>query len=288
MSAVTNREIRSRAADTVRFNLGRIILLTVTALAVPALIYLLGAADNIMVTFSGMADKISRYGAQYYSDDAYLNAFSTAFVSTGVFSLLAILAAMVLDVGYRRGLQHLACHEQVKASAMLPHWKHIPGCIGLTLWMMLKLLAWGLPGLLVNFLGFLLLSDGIAAGEAVEIIGDILLLALYLPAVYRYMLAPHVFAEDPTVGVYDAVLRSKTMMAHRKWQLFCLTLPYELGIVGVWVALIALMAIFSTTGFMGAFAVWLVLVLFMAVVAATFYLTMLTQMAITHYYLAHK
>ena len=288
MSAVTNKEIRSRAADAVNFNLGRVIMLSVTALAVPLLLNFWGASSSIVTTLSGMAEKITRYGADYYTAETYLNTLAAAFTSTGVFAVLASLASMVLQVGFTRGLQRLANHEPVKAGVLLPHWKHIPGCVGLRMWLALKTLAWALPGLLVETLGVMFMTEGVAAGEFIQIVGRILQAALVIPATYRYMLAHHVFAETPEVGVYDAVARSKSIMATRKWQLFCLTLPHALGIVGVWVALIALMAIFATTGFMGAFAVWLVLVLFMAVVAATAYLCMLAGMAIACYYLAHK
>ena len=288
MSAVTNKEIRSRAADAVNFNLGRAILLAVTALGIPALIYFFGAASNIVTTFSGMVEKIARYGADYYTDEAIVNAFAAAFGGVGLFSVLASLASMVLHVGHMRGLQRLASHEPVKASVLLPHWKHIPGCIGLRLWLTLKTFAWMLPGLLVDFLGFMLSSDGVAVGELLQFIGGILEFALVVPATYRYMLAYHVYAETPEVGVYDAVERSKTIMANRKWQLFCLTLPHELGIVGIWAAFILLISIFALTGLSGAIAAWLLLVLILVALGATAYLFMLAGMAIACYYLAHK
>lgn len=288
MSAVTNKEIRSRASDAVNFNLGRVILLSLTTLAVPVILYFWGAASNIVTTLSGMADKITRYGAEYYTAEAYLNNLTVAFGNAGVLAILASLTAMVLDVGYIRGLQHLAAHEPVKASILVPHWKHIPGCIGLRLWLSLKMFAWALPGVLVNMLGGMLVSDGVAAGEFILFVGAILEAVLTIRAAYRYMLAYNVYAEAPEVGVYDAVLRSKSIMASRKWQLFCLTLPHVLGVIGVWVALVLLFSIFATVGLSGALAAWLLIVLLLAAVAATAYLVILANMAVTCYYLAHK
>ncbi len=41
-------------------------------------------------------------------------------------------------------------------------------------------------------------------------------------AAYRYAMAPFIMAQDPNVGIREAVNRSKDMMQGRKWKLFCL------------------------------------------------------------------
>ena len=41
-------------------------------------------------------------------------------------------------------------------------------------------------------------------------------------AAYRYAMAPYIMAQDPNVGIREAVDRSKAMMVGNKWRLFCL------------------------------------------------------------------
>lgn len=54
-------------------------------------------------------------------------------------------------------------------------------------------------------------------------------LLLIIPGIiasYRYAMAPYIMAQDPTVGIREAVDRSKQMMQGRKWQLFCLQFSF--------------------------------------------------------------
>lgn len=62
-------------------------------------------------------------------------------------------------------------------------------------------------------------------------------------AAYRYSMAPYIMAQDPNVGIREAVNRSKEMMAGRKWKYFCLHLSFigwailclfTLGIGALW------------------------------------------------------
>ena len=45
-------------------------------------------------------------------------------------------------------------------------------------------------------------------------------------AAYRYALAPYLMAENPNMGVMEAISRSKELMAGNKWRLFCLHLSF--------------------------------------------------------------
>ena len=74
---------------------------------------------------------------------------------------------------------------------------------------------------------------------------------------YRYAMAPYIMAQDPNVGIREAVNRSKEMMQGRKWKLFCLHFSF-LG----W----ALLSIFT----LGIGLLWLSP--YMAAAEAAFYL----------------
>ena len=285
MSAVTNREVRARAADTVRYQFGRVVLLTLTAIGLPILLYLAGCWASMLGTASSAISALANYGANTYTDTILASSLLAALTDIGVFAVLAIVVSLLLQVGYARGLQKLGNGEAVKASVLLPHWKHILGCLGLPLWVGVKTLAWGVPGFLVQTLGALL-GDG-GAGTFVSILGDILYYALVIPASLRYALAIHAFADNPEVGVFDAVETSKAMMRYRKWQLFCLTLPYALIIIAVWVGYIvfvALGAAWAST----ALGAWLIVVLLLAAIATTAYMGMKSAVAVACYYNAHK
>ena len=45
-------------------------------------------------------------------------------------------------------------------------------------------------------------------------------------AAYRYRLAPYLMAENPNLGIREAVNMSKELMAGHKWRLFCLNLSF--------------------------------------------------------------
>ena len=45
-------------------------------------------------------------------------------------------------------------------------------------------------------------------------------------AAYRYRLAPYLMAENPNLGIREAVNMSKELMAGHEWRLFCLDLSF--------------------------------------------------------------
>ncbi len=73
-------------------------------------------------------------------------------------------------------------------------------------------------------------------------------LLLFVPgiiAAYRYAMAPYIMAQNPDVGIREAVNRSKEMMQGRKWKYFCLQLSFigwsilcvfTLGIGALWLS----------------------------------------------------
>ncbi len=54
-------------------------------------------------------------------------------------------------------------------------------------------------------------------------------LLLFIPGIiasYRYALTPYLMADDPELGVLDAIRKSKQLMKGNKWRLFCLQMSF--------------------------------------------------------------
>jgi len=71
----------------------------------------------------------------------------------------------------------------------------------------------------------------------------LLLIVPGIIAAYRYILAPYLMAENPSLGVKEAVEQSKALMKGHKWRYFCLGLSFigwamlsalTLGIGSLW------------------------------------------------------
>lgn len=289
MASVTNSSIRSRAQDVVNYNLPRVIMLHLALWAVPLAILcfsLTEISSTLYDTFTSLLYTVAVAEADTYAASAVLQLIASAWPCI----LLASLAGMVLNPGFLRGMQQLGSGVPVKGSVVISRWRHALGAIGLVLWIGVKTWAWGLPGDLLLSLSQLLASDGSSISGLIEFIGSVLYAVLVIPATLRYALALHVFADTPEIGVFDAVERSKQLMACRKWQLFCLTLPYALGMVAVWVIyyIVLLILMVTYSGAVTGFTAWLVVVLLLAALAATAYLSFFSTMAVACYYNAHK
>lgn len=54
-------------------------------------------------------------------------------------------------------------------------------------------------------------------------------LLLFIPGIiasYSYAMAPYLMAENPDIGIMEAINRSKELMSGNKWRLFCLHLSF--------------------------------------------------------------
>ena len=122
---------------------------------------------------------------------------------------------------------------------------------GLTMWVTLKTFLWMLPGyglMMLAFIALIALIIVVYSGvelsalpfspEAFIIViysmmgaGVVLMMALGLPASYRYMLSLYILADKPDTRVFDCVNQSKAMMKGHKWQAFRLLLPILLTLL---------------------------------------------------------
>lgn len=315
MTHAPNPTLRDRASFTLRMHLERIIMLNLAVLAATYLVNGLGLFTSFSGVFENLEDMFesSRYRSSSSFDfEAILAPLMSGLGTASILSLVSTVFGAILNTGYIYGLILLAQDTPVKGSVLICRWKHALGSIGLNLWIAVKTAFWALPGLGVILMSGAISSAttiSIAAGyekayerrdydyepsefgyglaKFVAIVGLILIVALLIPATMRFAMGTYAFAEKPSMGVYDAVEYSKRMMYGRKWQLFCLTLPYILGMVGL---VLAVALINWLLGLMEAGAVIAFLTPFMSigVIVGFYYLGLLAQVATAHFYNEYK
>jgi hypothetical protein len=97
---------------------------------------------------------------------------------------------------------------------------------GVQLWAGLKTGLWCLPGVGLVILGSeLTLYDMAEIGNAVMVIGVVLMLVLGLRAVLRYTMATTLLADEPDRGIRDCVKFSTALMQGRLWQYIRVGVP---------------------------------------------------------------
>lgn len=181
-----------------------------------------GAGDSSStVTFQQIVDRSSESDALYFSDalNAFLAspAFKAAMVFFSLVGLLFLLIGGAVELGLNRYSLDLVTRQNPPAFRTLFSRFCIWGkAFGLRIVASLFILLWSL----------LFIIPGIVAS-------------------YRYALAPYLMAENPSIGIMEAIQRSKELMRGNKGRLFCLQFSFfgwyllgalTLGIGTLWVA----------------------------------------------------
>ena len=135
--------------------------------------------------------------------------------------------------------------EAVTVKAAFSRMRMTFKAFGLNMWIALKTFLWMLPGyglmlllMIVMIVMLVLMEYGaiepltrsdldvfMLAFGGLMTLSMALMLALGLPASYRYLLSLYILADKPDTRVFDCVKQSKAMMLGHKWQAFKLTLP---------------------------------------------------------------
>lgn len=194
----TASEFRRIARDKLRGHWGRSILVTfiVTLICGMSGIYNLmrdlGHMDYDLL-FSG---NYSDFLAGYTSVEAAGGTFGTL-ISLAL-SIAVILLSGALSLGHcKYYIDLVAENRQDEVSVIFSRFDIFLKAMGLNLFMGLFIWLWSL----------LLIVPGIIAS-------------------YRYRLAPYLMAENPNLGIREAVNMSKELMDGHKWRLFCLELSF--------------------------------------------------------------
>lgn len=193
----TASEFRRIARDKLRGHWGRSILVTfiVTLICGMSGIYSLmrdlGHMDYDLL-FSG---NYSDFFAGYTVETA-VDTFGTLVLFA--LSIAVILLSGALALGHcKYYIDLVAENRQDEVSVIFSRFDIFLKAMGLNLFMGLFIWLWSL----------LLIVPGIIAS-------------------YRYRLAPYLMAENPNLGIREAVNMSKELMDGHKWRLFCLELSF--------------------------------------------------------------
>ena len=153
----------------------------------------------------------------FFTSPAVVRASAAVLPIVTVLALIQLLIGGAVELGLKRYNLDLLTHENPPAFATLFSRFCIWGrAFGLRFMTSLLIFLWTL----------LLIIPGIVAS-------------------YRYALAPYLMAENPDMGVMEAIARSKELMKGNKWRLFCLELSFigwhllcmlTLGIGYLWLA----------------------------------------------------
>lgn len=194
----TASEFRRIARDKLRGHWGRSVLVTfIVSLicgisSIYNLIRDLGHMDYDLL-FSG---NYSDFLAGYTSVETAGSVFGT--LMSLALSIAVILFSGALALGHcKYYIDLVAENRQDEVSVIFSRFDIFLKAMGLNLFMGLFIWLWSL----------LFIVPGIIA-------------------TYRYRLAPYLMAENPGLGIREAVNMSKELMAGHKWRLFCLELSF--------------------------------------------------------------
>ena len=162
------------------------------------------------------------------------------FLTLTAIEFLLTPALMVL---LNRTLLDAARKREVKLSTSLSYLRYSPKALVTTLWMLLRVYAWMLPGS-VLMLGAAFLPPLLAL--PLEYAGMFLMMILGFRAMFHYWLAPIALADEPQRSPNECIRVSYRAMRRRKLELFML----EFSFLG-WMLLIALLSGF-VAGLFGA------------------------------------
>ena len=194
----TASEFRRIARDKLRGHWGRSVLVTFIVSLICGmsgiynLIRDLGHMDYDLL-FSG---NYSDFLAGYTSVETAGSVFGT--LMSLALSIAVILFSGALALGHcKYYIDLVAENRQDEVSVIFSRFDIFLKAMGLNLFMALFIWLWSL----------LFIVPGIIAS-------------------YRYRLAPYLMAENPNLGIREAVNMSKELMAGHKWRLFCLELSF--------------------------------------------------------------
>lgn len=304
---VTNSQLRDEAKTAVRQNLGRIILMNLARFAAVygvISVALCFSTGSIGTFISG----VERLSSTRYVD--FTDVMNVVLPLLGMLSLPVVISSVLssaMNLGYLNGLIQMTRGSTVKASVVLSRLRHVLASLGLPMWVGLKTSVWGLPGYLVTMLGGLITASAattrdfqystsftiahlfVIVGVVVAVAGALLMMILMIAAHYRYAMATYILADDPIVGVYDAVEKSKAMMLGRKFQLFRLGFFYGLLAVVVIIGASLLILVGGLLSeVIGVFSALFILAAMALMTVALVLLSLQAQMANACFYESHR
>lgn len=180
---------------------------------------------SFTASFQRFTDRMSDPETISFSDDlyvlfsspAFIRVFTAAMIVLSILSVLYLLIGGAVELGLNRySLDLVTCQNPPAFKTLFSRFSIWGKAFGLRIVTSLFILLWSL----------LFIIPGIIAS-------------------YRYALAPYLMAENPNIGIMEAISRSKELMRGNKWRLFCLQFSFigwaflctlTLGIGTLWLA----------------------------------------------------
>lgn len=224
---ISNFELRQRVRKVVRPNLQTLLVIALIA-ALPGLLvnvilsrtgsditsYLFAHGVDTTATPEQLLDVIS----QFYQERAWV---------APTLSLVSLLITPALTLGFLNAVLTLLRGGTAVVGDVFSRMKVFIRATLLSLWVAIRMVLWALPGFALSTLSVFAGSAGLSV--LMLMAGLVMLVAFMVTAYYRYSLATVFQADDPEMGVFACVRRSKEVMKNRKLQLFMLTLSFNLG-----------------------------------------------------------
>lgn len=127
----------------------------------------------------------------------FIALFATLFAVIAIISLVQFFIGPAAEIGYNKFNIDMVNGQDANFTTIFSGFKIFIKALGLRLFMILFTFLWML----------LFFIPGIIAA-------------------YRYSMAPYIMAENPNIGIREAVNMSKQMMKGYKWRYFCLGLSF--------------------------------------------------------------
>lgn len=257
---ITNTDLRKRARDVVSLHWGQMLGMLLIIFAITFAVTLV--LEAFILTIAAANEPL------YAGLSLVSSIVTSAFTSALTLGHLAAMMRLEDDLPIRVTDVFSLMHK------WLPAW-------GLGLWIGLKTFLWMLPGIAVIVIGFIAAVNSPAATSLVAIIGYIVMIVPAIRAMYSYTMATYIMADNPDVGVFNAVNQSKAMMTGRRWELFKLLVPYLLIILAAILVLALLIILTDANPFVTIIGV-------VALIVLTIRVAMQAGMAQLCFYKAYK
>ena len=140
---------------------------------------------------------IHAHGVDPFFSRVALGALAGIGAAATIYGILVFIIGGAIELGIRNYFLKLNYDMNPEIRDMFQHMKIFGKALGLRIVMIIFILLWS----------FLFIIPGIVAA-------------------YRYSMATYIMAENPDIGIMEAIDASKEMMKDRKWALFCLDISF--------------------------------------------------------------
>lgn len=187
-------ECRERARTTLNGHMGEAVLVCFLAT-------LLGGSgggfSGVANTAEKVSDKLGNGSLGFYWLGMIIGVFAAFSVFFGIYELATFIIGGAIELGVNKFFMKQACGQRAELKDEFSCFSNLGKALGLRIVM----------GIFIGLWSLLLVVPGIIAA-------------------YRYSMAFYIMAENPDIGVMEAINQSKAMMDGHKWRLFCLDISF--------------------------------------------------------------